>query len=313
MSIKVFLQKAAFRGGPRVFSERIRPALKKCQEIKITGDPKSNFDVELCFIKSKLKSSKPMVLRIDGCYYQPKRLQNNIPIIQSIKKSKIIIFQSEFSRKQVQKITKCNTANNIVIHNGIDVNWVDSIKPDKKIIPGSFVASANWKRRDNKRPKSMMSGFMEASIDRHLYIIGKTHGEWREKYKNTNIHFLGELNANDSISVMKSCQYMIHLCHIDSCPNSVIEGLACGLNILCTNLGGTKELVKNDGIVLDIDQWDFKPRPFNNIDSVSPSIIAKGIHKLIKLRVQRSDRKDLDISTCAKKYLETIKIAYDKK
>ena len=123
-----------------------------------------------------------------------------------------------------------------------------------------------------------------------------------------NVHILGKKGPNEIISIMKACQYQMHLCQIDSCPNAVVEGLACGLNILCTNLGGTPELVKNNGVVINVDKWhDRKHRPENcdPSDNVNPSIVAQGIHDLLNLK-ERSVRTDVNINYIAEQYVKLV-------
>ena len=65
----------------------------------------------------------------------------------------------------------------------------------------------------------------------------------------------------------------LHLCHIDSCPNIVIEGLCCGLNVLCSNLGGTQEIVGENGVVLRADKmWSGQYLPKTNLDNIEDDI-----------------------------------------
>jgi glycosyltransferase involved in cell wall biosynthesis len=43
---------------------------------------------------------------------------------------------------------------------------------------------------------------------------------------------------------------MIHLAWLDHCPNTVVEALSQGTPIICSEQGGTKELVKEFGVIL---------------------------------------------------------------
>ena len=307
--IKLLCEKSGWRGGPKMFRDRIRPALKKSSDISVTADEKSNFDLELVFIRKKSKHNKPFVIRLDGVYYKKKHLHHNNPIRNSAKKAKHVIFQSEFSADMFRRITKYSPKASTVIYNGIDLKKVAKIPPDINVPPGSIVACSQWKRRPNKRPISIIKGYLEAGISNPLFIIGKTHSEWRAEYRNKNIYFVGERKTSEIISIMKACSYQIHLCHIDSCPNVVVEGLSCGLNVLCSNLGGTKELVKDNGIVLDVDRWNFKPistDSFNGLDNLDPKVVAQGIHDLIKIK-KRAIRPDLDIKLVANKYVDVFR------
>jgi len=301
--IKLLIDSRKFHGGPFVFRNRISKALSAIDGIKVIRNHREDFDVELSIIRCLSNHGKPIILRLDGCYYDPSALYQNKEISSSIKKSKHIIFQSEFSMKMINSIIPARAKNCSIIHNGIDMNYISSIKSNPSIEPGSFVAVAKW--RYNKRPMSTINGFVASGIDRKLYIIGDgIDNSLINRYKNVCI--LGSKTPEETLSIMKSCQYQIHLCHIDSCPNAVVEGLACGLNVLCTNLGGTTELVKKDGIILDIDRWNFIPKKFSNLDKIESRIVADGIYEILK-KTKRADRQDLDINLVAQKYADIIK------
>ena len=303
--LKVFFENEGFRGGPKTFRERIRPILKTFPEIAITNNSTGNFDIELAFIRQRVRHNNPIVLRLDGCYYRRKDLIKNRNITEAMRRAKYIIFQSKFSAEMCQKIIQIIPKQWSVIYNGIDLEYINTIPIDKTIEPGSFVSCSTWRFRPNKRPLSMIRGFMESNIDRNLYIIGEVFPHWIREFRHPRIHFLGERSPKSVISVMKACDYQIHLCHIDSCPNAVIEGLASGLNVLCTNLGGTPEIVKDNGVIMNLDSWDYKPRHFEDIDSLNPEIVAAGIIQMLNFK-QRSVRPDLDIYKVARQYVDVL-------
>jgi len=314
MIIKVFIQTEKFDGGPSIFRSRLINALNKFEDIKIVTNINDKFDVELAFIRKVFDHKKPYILRVDGCYYEKRRKKGNIVLREAILKSEYLIFQSYFSLKlcnhilDIEKKIKIEEKDYSVIYNGIDLDYIKNIKPDKNIEYGSFVSCAGW--RPNKRPLSMIRGFLEANTGRHLYMIGGagfSGNKIDKKYNSKYIHILGEKSNKDTISIMKACDYQIHLCHIDSCPNSVIEGMVCGLNVLCTNLGGTPELVKNNGVILNVDKF-WKGRYLNNknLDMVSSSVISSGIIELLKNK-QKLDVLQFDINSVAARYREVIK------
>jgi len=298
--IKVFISMNKLKGGPFVFRKRLVDFLKKSNEIIVVDNINKKFDIELCFIRDTMFHNRPKIIRIDGCYYID-RLNFNVDIKRSIKKSRHVIYQSSFSKKMCESILGIDKPSSVV-HNGIDIEYVQSINPDENVKQGSFVACSNlW--RNTKRPKSIVKGFLAANTGRHLYIIGDG---FKEKINSPFIHCLGYQDNYKTISIMKSCQYLIHLCHIDSCPNTVIEGLVCGLNVLCTNLGGSQELVQNDGVILQIDKWKNRVIGKCNLDTLDPDVVANGISKLMLIS-NRPNRNDLDIKLVANKYIDIIK------
>ncbi|MAG26970.1 hypothetical protein CMI47_15635 [Candidatus Pacearchaeota archaeon] len=301
--MRVFIEKSGLSGGPRAFKDRIIDQFNISDEVKVVHN--GEFDVELAFIRSAKKHNKPVVLRLDGCYYEKGRLGGNKAIKKSIKKADRIIFQSNFSKKMIHKLLKISNdkmLNSSVIYNGIDLDHIESIKPKYKKIPMSFVCAASW--RKNKRPMSIVKGFLDADIkDSVLYVIGK---DFPKKIKDKRIKYLGDFSKRDVISVFKSCNYLIHLCHIDSCPNVVVEALSCNMLVLHTNLGGTRELVGQHGVELSADKW-----AWNFIqsisDDVSRSLVSSGINKIISMKSKNIDVTRLSIKSCADRYVSLMR------
>ncbi len=301
--IRVLTYLKKFSGGPRIFRERISEALNKIKDIKIVHDPKKKFDIEIVFLRQLIHHKKPKIIRVDGCYYERKRLNQNNQIQEAINKSNAVIFQSKFSKKMCKAFLKIKKPSYIV-HNGIDFDTIKDIQPRKDILPDSFVTCAGW--RENKRPLSTISGFERAGINNHLYMIGD-YSHIPPAYRDRkNIHLMGKMGFEDIISIMKACRYQIHLCHIDSCPNAVIEGLACGLNVLCTNLGGTRELIRDNGVVMDVDTFGYEYIKKMRVDNLEPKIVAEYIHKVMEKK-ERANCLYLSIDEVAGKYADIIR------
>ena len=322
MVIKLLIQTNKFRGGgPDTFRSRLIKATKRDSEIEVVNDINKKFNIELVFIKKTEKHKKPYILRASSCYYLDKyKIWNNKPIAVSVKKAEYVIFQSKFGYKLYNRVLRLESRDLIkngykVIYNGVDLDYLKSIEPSIKIEPRSFVACARWD--PNKRLHSMIKGFLAAGLKKHLYIIGGYGIEDRKnklkdiakKYNSKYIHVLGEKNNKETISIMKACDYFIHLAFIDICPNVVVEALSCGLNVLCTNLGGTSELVKKNGVILKVDKfWKTKylKKDVKNLDKLRSNIVAKGISKIIKLK-KNGFRYDFDINKIAKEYINIVK------
>ena len=296
-----------FSGGPNVFRKRLANELYKVPDLRIIHNPSEKFHIELGFVRHLGAHKRPKIIRVDGCYFGRSEERRNRIYKESVQDSIHVIYQSNFSKKMVESIMEVNKPST-TIYNGINLEDIKRIRPNSNIKPGSFVACAIW--RSNKRPESMVDGFLKANTGRHLYIIGETKKinllEKRFR-KHRYVHFMGKLEFEQVIAIMKSCQYLLHHTRIDSCPNAVIEGLAFGLNVLCTNLGGTREIVGKDGVVMDIDRCDLKRKIIiDNGDNIPPRIVAEHIRKLMKLAT-KPNRPDLSISKVAPKYADLIR------
>ena len=321
MPLKVLVQTQKFKGGPAAFRSRLISFLERIDDIVIVNDLNKKFDIELAFIRKTVKHKKPYVLRVSSCYYfNHYKPWNNKPIAKSIKNANHVIFQSNFAYKLCNRVLRLESRGLIrngyeIIYNGVDLDYINGILPSESIELGSFVACARWD--GNKRIRSMLKGFMKAGLKRHLYVIGgfgiedrkKSIDKLIKKYSSKYIHILGDKSNEETISIMKACDYQIHLSFIDICPNTVIEGLACGLNVLCTNLGGTAEIVGKNGVILNVDKfWKtrYLKKLIDDLDNLKSDVVAEGIHKLLKNKL-KPDVSKFDINIIGKKYYKIIK------
>ena len=311
--MKLLIVMKKFSGGPKVFRKRLSDVLEKRSKetgIEIVHDPNSKFDAELAFVRNLTKHKKPTILRVDGCYLGGGYEQKNHLYKESARSANFVIYQSDFSRQMCESIWGMKRPN-VVIPNGINFDEIKDIKKDPAVPEGSFVASAIW--RKNKRPISTIQGFIDSGVKNNFYIIGDTY-EIPPKYLNIfkrhkNIHFLGTCEFERSISIFKACDYQLHLSQIESCPNAVVEGLAFGLKILYSNLQGTREIVPSDsGVMIQTDNWDFKPIGLGQHDRIKPGLVAKGIHQLMKLpKEKKMYPSHIDINMIADQYIKVIK------
>ena len=312
--IRVFIQTEKFKGGPAIFRSRLIDALNNIDNIRVVTNVHDKFDIEIAFIRNIFPHNKPYILRVDGCYYEENRKSGNKSLVRAMKSARHLIFQSNFSFSlldkvlQVKKMIKKRRIPYSIVHNGLNYDYIEKIPRNESIEPGSFISCSRW--RPNKRPISTIKGFLKADTGRHLYMIGGGGiggKKISKKYETKYIHILSEKKPGEIVSIMKSCDFLLHLCHIDSCPNTVIEALACGLNVLCTNLGGTPEIVKENGIILKADEmWPGKYLPKTNLDNLSRSMVAEGIHSILHVK-KKEVRMDLGIEVVAQKYVDVIK------
>ena len=216
--MKLLIVMKKFSGGPKIFRKRLSDVLEKRSKdtgIEIVHDSTKKFDAELAFVRNLTEHRKPTILRVDGCYLGGGYENKNRLYKEAAQKSKFIVYQSEFSRKMCESIWGIKKQST-VINNGINFDEMKNIKKDPTIPEGSFVASAIW--RKNKRPVSMIQGFIDAKIKNHFYVIGDTYGippKYLNKFrKYKNIHFLETCDHEKSISVFKACDYQLHLSQI---------------------------------------------------------------------------------------------------
>lgn len=301
--MRILIRSKFKAGGPGAFIRRLPEAISKLPGVSVVSDPSRKFDAELAFIRSEGGHGKPLFIRLDGCYYQRKQASQNRGISDGVRLARGVIYQSAFSRQMCESILGVSNANSVVIHNGIDFGYVASVQPHTGVPPESWIACADW--RESKRPYSTVMGFLKSGSPGNLYMVGS--GLEKAKYaKHPRVVLTGSLKEPQVLAYMKACRHQLHLCFIDSCPNAVVEGLSCGLSVLCTNLGGTPELVGESGIVLQVDDFKHKVGDYPSLDSLDHRLVADGIDRLRK-RPPIVSRMDLDLNKVAEQYIDFIR------
>ena len=163
-----------------------------------------------------------------------------------------------------------------------------------------FVSSASWHRQ--KRLKENIQFFLKNKNDDDLMIVlGKNPDVKIDNLQlKQKIIFTGELTHEQCLETYRYCDWMIHLAWLDHCPNVVVEALSQGCPVICTDSGGTKEIVKENGIIIP----ETKPYCFELTDYDNPYTIDISKTNLEKIKVQCQY---LDIENVARKYLEIMK------
>jgi len=290
--------------GFKKFAALLLRELQDNFDIQIVPESKSS-DIHLTMIHGRQKKGAKNILRIDGVYYDRGRLNMNNPIKNSIRTFDAVVFQSKWCQKFATGMLKVKPKASAVIYNGCGQDY-GGVTVDKRGFDKVFICCANW--RVNKRLKAITKSFLEArersSENWGLFVLGNPDYNVEEEC----VKYFGHVNDLDSI--YKSSDYMCHICHLDACPNSVVEGLSAGLPVLSNNIGGTPEIVGDSGIILDIDKpFDFKPiNVMKDVGSksVDQRVIVEGMLEMSR-RDWEIDRKDLHISKSAENYYKLFK------
>jgi len=268
-------------------------------------------DIHLIVIHGRCKPGAKNILRLDGVYYDVDRVQRlglNHPIRSSVREVDGVVYQSQWCKVFVEGMLKVKPRQSAVIHNGSDRSKFDGAVIDKMGFDKILLACAHW--RINKRLESIVKSFIEAQriIKKNigLVVLGKPD----YSCKHPKVKFLNDVEGSRLYSIYKSSDYMCHICHLDACPNSVIDGLLVGLPVLCNNIGGTPELVQNDGVIVNIDKpFDF--RTIKSMKKVGPksvdlNLMTEGMLSMFQ-QEWTINRPDLDIAVSARKYYEFFK------
>jgi|TARA_R110001592_G_scaffold174204_2_gene413019 glycosyltransferase involved in cell wall biosynthesis len=254
--------------GPNKFSRTLLSRLISEKKITITNDT-SEADVEFCVIQQQTHKVKPMVLRLDGIYFNSIQdfNQQNTPIKFAYDNADAVIFQSNFNKKLTESWFGPHK-NGHVIHNAADpqiINHPDILQFSKKIDwpwpedKEVWSCAASW--RPHKRLKDNIDYFLKHAPSNAVFAIAGELGDDKPEYYtglDARIHYLGKLNYPQLICLYHRSTTFVHLAYLDHCPNVVVDAQAAGCKIICSSTGGTHEVV-DDGIMILEAEWDFKP------------------------------------------------------
>lgn len=274
-----------------------------------------NADIQLSSVKIIKKSKVPIILRLDGIYYNQDdnyRRRNSI-ISRSHNKADAIIYQSNISKKMCEKyLSKRKTKIFKIIHNGIDPSdWNNPLEHSDI----NIVSCGKWRRP--KRLQEIIKIFikyLKYHPDAKLHIIGPMN---RGSYiiKHPRIIYYGNINYNKMKKIYSNMDIYLHLCKKDSCPSTVIESIASGIPVITTNLcGGATEicrLTKGCDII------------YEGVESLEPDYIYRDVYNKLPLETEKNIIKNmikitknktrvvlpeiLTIESVAKQYLEVMK------
>jgi len=283
-------------GGPWIFCKRLKNELVS-QGIGYSKDAYNRMSI----ISGAPEEGKFNILRLDGLYFYKCRQNKNI--FKSRELYDHIIYQGDFCKQQYEAFTG-TIKDSTIIRNGVPDSFFNQETNLITCKNPVVVASAHWRR--HKRLNEIIEAFSSPKLKNvELWVL---NGKGFKGKVTDNVKLMSNYKPSKLPQILQSATAMIHLAWLDWCPNSVIEGLASGLPVLCSHNGGTKELVKDDGIIIELEE-DYKIG--TRLDLYSPpkvdiEIIVKGIQDIIEMP-SVTNRDDLKISNVASKYKQLFK------
>ena len=309
------------KGGPAYFLKKLRNALERenLAKTSLFLNPFTDCNIYANIVRNPWK--RPYFFRVDGIGFDVSKSNEHIhnmnsKIIDGINNSIGVIYQTKFSKKLSEKILGIKPDNYKIIINGTDQilfsekgeNYRDRLGIENEALV--FITSAKW--RPHKRLKDVINVFKLFSKNyegiTYLIAIGADTVK-----KEENIIFIPYVENNELPYYLRSADIYLFFSWLDSCPNSVVEAISCGLPVICTNNGGTKEIleVTNGGIVVEADE-EFN---YERVDLSNPPV--PDYNKLLEAMLEisnnlgkykkRINKKKIDINYVAKEYYEFFK------
>ena len=318
--MKIAIEKYPFIGnekiGPYIFLERLSKEFKK-KNIALTNKFNPFYDFSVFANTDKSFYKKPYFLRIGGIFFDKKNTatntyKSNKIIFDSIDNSIGTIFISKFTKNLVQKFHTNFNTKSIIINNSVPLdifsNKGKNFRNKLKFKDEDFViiVSAAWRR--HKRINEILELFFKLkSKIRKLKLI--ILGNYNKKITDPDIVVAGNISPDHLPEWYRSANLYIHLSWIDQNPNTLVEAIACGLPSICTNNGGTRELIEktSSGIVSNADEnynyqlVDYYNPPIPNYDILINDFME--IYNNYEIFKKKINTQPIDISNAALKYI----------
>lgn len=282
--------------------------------VRIVYDRNQPHDVVFENIRIKTKTSKPVVVRFDGVYHDISIdwRGKNEGMVEAAQRATKIICQSEFGKRMVLEFLGADANKITIINNASDSN--QPVTLPKLTHNHNFIAVAVW--RPHKRLRETIDAFLAAAIpDSVLRIFGKMGkgmDDTIRRYSWPNVIFMDHMDDRAQLlGYMRTATAMLHLCWFDCCPNSVVEAINQHCPVICSNQGGTREVVEpSGGIVLDLDEpYDYKPVDLYNPPAIDIAKVADAMYGTIVKRPEiRNDF--VNLTNTAERYKAVFERAF---
>lgn len=292
--------------GPNSFGKRLAMGLiESGYEVELYDG--RNADVSIVFIEpSGRPLAKKVIQRLDGIWFSPEEFETKNSSIKELYQSADgVIWQSEFDKGMTTKWwnhPKCGT----VIRNGINAPQIKkfqipALEQLRQHYEMLFVCSANWHPQ-----KRLMANIDLYKHLRNFYSSAAliVLGSNPVKVADPHIFYAGSQPHDVCLEIFSAANWMLHLAWLDHCPNTVVEALSQGTPVICSEQGGTKELVQNFGIVLkEKNKYDFE---LANYDHPPPLDLAQ-INKKLPEKEKLGNSFDVTMDRTLKDYISFLK------
>ena len=334
---RVFFTLRPEPGGPGYFSRKLSDELAR-RSVEVTYRSLHGASAALIFSVSwnegfHARCSRwgvRTVLRLDGFYNpdyfdgratpagaQPRTmteemLEVNGRIESDLRRSDAVIYQSAFSKETADRHLYERDAGDQVIFNGVDLD-VFAPRPKPAGTPPRilcFTSPGQEYMVGTVLPAFVSLASEDASLT--LAIVGAMDPIARATVDELGaglgdrIDVLGAV-PNDSLpDLFATASVLAHPRQGDSCPNVVIEAMACGVPVVCASWGGTAELVGDAGVICSGDAWDYGPA---FVDRLTEGLRAALGDEGLGVKARARAEAEFDIRRVADRYLSVLGVS----
>lgn len=189
------------------------------------------------------------------------------PIVKNIwKKSKAVVCNSEELKKEVLSLNPELKID--VIHNGIDINKFKSARSRKNknrlvlLYVGRLISLKQIDLIIKILPDIIKN--ISKKIIFRIVGLGPQEKELKDLVKKLNLEdnviFVGEVDYENIEKEYQKADVYVQLSRAEGMSNTIMEAMACGLPVITTDVGGVRDFVRGNGIVLgkgDINRLNY--------------------------------------------------------
>jgi L-malate glycosyltransferase len=140
-----------------------------------------------------------------------------------------------------------------VIYNGIDTEQFFSLPERRKT--DELIKLISVGRLAHEKGYSYLLKALTGLSNIELTLIGSGPGERKLRelavHLKVNINFTGRLDKREIIKKLQNSDIFILPSLKEGMSNAVLEAMACSLPIITTDTGGSKELIRNNGYIVE--------------------------------------------------------------
>jgi glycosyltransferase involved in cell wall biosynthesis len=262
-----------------------------------------NADVSLVFIeRSGRPLAKRVIQRLDGIWFSPSEFESKNSNIKSLyHTADAVVWQSDFDKGMTTKWWG-EPKSGRVIRNGINAAPVTTFKIPaleqlRQKYEMLFVCSANWHPQKRLMSNIELFKHLQAKYSSAGLIV---MGSNPTMISDVDIFYTGPQPHEICLEVFSASNWMIHLAWLDHCPNTVVESISQGTPVICSEQGGTKELVVDFGLILkESSSYNYELVDYNH----PPKIDVSSILQLPDVK-SLGNSFDISMKYCLKNYLE---------
>jgi glycosyltransferase involved in cell wall biosynthesis len=177
-----------------------------------------------------------------------------------------VIYQSAFSKEQADRHLYYRGEAFSIIHNGVDIEF---FKPQEGMGSRLRATILVFGKHYAEHLSLALDVFRQVRKiqDAKLLIVGPmrdgTEGvsSFVANYLENStliqdVECVGTMPFERLPEALSRADLFLHVKVGDSCPNAVLEAMACGLPVVCPAWGGTRELVGSAGMAVKGPPWD---------------------------------------------------------